>query len=77
MCRGNQIELGDLPPAVSRASKSDTVEIEMGTTMDDAEKRIIMGTVAWCKGNKSKAADVLGLGRKTIIRKMQEYEATP
>lgn len=77
MCRGKQIELNDLPPVVSRASKTDTVEIELGTTMDEAEKRIIMGTVAWCKGNKSKAADVLGLGRKTIIRKMQEYEATP
>ncbi len=77
MCRGNLIELNDLPPAVSRASRNDTVEIELGTTMDEAEKRIIMGTVAWCKGNKSKAADVLGLGRKTIIRKMQEYEATP
>ena len=77
MCRGKQIELGDLPPVVSRSSKTDSVEIELGTTMDEAEKRIIMGTVAWCKGNKSKAADVLGLGRKTIIRKMQEYEATP
>ena len=77
MCRGSQIELGDLPPAVSRASKTDSVEIELGTTMDEAEKRIILGTVAWCKGNKSKAADVLGLGRKTIIRKMQEYEAAP
>lgn len=77
MCRGKQIELGDLPPVVSRSSKTDSVEIELGTTMDEAEKRIIMCTVAWCKGNKSKAADVLGLGRKTIIRKMQEYEATP
>ncbi|MBR6085562.1 MAG: sigma-54-dependent Fis family transcriptional regulator [Spirochaetales bacterium] len=77
MCRGNQIELNDLPPSVSRASRSDTIEIELGTNMDEAEKRIILSTVAWCKGNKSKAADVLGLGRKTIIRKMQEYEATP
>ena len=74
MCRTSQIELSDLPPAVSRARRSDTIEIELGTTMDEAEKKIIMGTVAYCKGNKSKAADVLGLGRKTIIRKMQEYE---
>lgn len=77
MCRGNQIEINDLPPSVSRASRTDTIEIELGTNMDEAEKRIILSTVAWCKGNKSKAADVLGLGRKTIIRKMQEYEATP
>lgn len=43
--------------------------------MDEAEKKIIQSTVAFCKGNKSKAADVLGIGRKTIIRKMQEYES--
>jgi len=75
MCRSDQIELSDLPPAVSRAKGGNSIEIELGTTMDEAEKKIILSTVAFCKGNKSKAADVLGLGRKTIIRKMQEYEA--
>ena len=74
MCRTSQIELSDLPPAVSKARSGNSIEIELGTTMDEAEKKIILGTVAYCKGNKSKAADVLGLGRKTIIRKMQEYE---
>ena len=74
MCRTSQIELADLPPAVSRARGGNTIEIELGTTMDEAEKKIILATVAYCKGNKSKAADTLGLGRKTIIRKMQEYE---
>ena len=76
MCRTSQIEIEDLPPAVSRARGGNTIEIELGTTMDEAEKKIILGTVAFCKGNKSKAADVLGLGRKTIIRKMQEYGQT-
>ena len=75
MCRSDQIELSDLPPAVSRAKGGNSIEIELGTTMDEAEKKIILSTVAFCKGNKSRAADVLGLGRKTIIRKMQEYEA--
>ena len=75
MCRTDQIELTDLPPAVSRAKGGNSIEIELGTTMDEAEKKIILSTVAFCKGNKSRAADVLGLGRKTIIRKMQEYEA--
>ena len=75
MCRTEQIELTDLPPAVSRAKGGNSIEIELGTTMDEAEKKIILSTVAYCKGNKSRAADVLGLGRKTIIRKMQEYEA--
>ena len=73
MCRTSQIELSDLPPVVSRSHGENTIEIELGSTMDEAEKKIILSTVAYCKGNKSKAADVLGLGRKTIIRKMQEY----
>ncbi|MBO4393699.1 MAG: sigma-54-dependent Fis family transcriptional regulator [Spirochaetales bacterium] len=77
MCRTNQIELADLPPSVSRYHGTNSIEIELGSTMDDAEKKIILSTVAYCKGNKSKAADVLGLGRKTIIRKMQEYEQSP
>ncbi|MBQ6672433.1 MAG: sigma-54-dependent Fis family transcriptional regulator, partial [Spirochaetales bacterium] len=68
MCRSDQIELSDLPPAVSRAKGGNSIEIELGTTMDEAEKKIILSTVAFCKGNKSRAADVLGLGRKTIIR---------
>ena len=76
MCRTDQIELSDLPPAVSRAKGGNSIEIELGTTMDEAEKKIILSTVAYCKGNKSRAADVLGLGRKTIIRKMQEYGQT-
>lgn len=74
MCRNNLIELSDLPSSVSKAKKENSIEIEIGTTMDEAEKKIILSTVAFCKGNKSKAADVLGLGRKTVIRKMQEYE---
>ena len=74
MCRSKVIELNDLPLAVSKAKNENTIEITLGATMEQAEKQIILSTVSYCKGNKSKAADILGLGRKTIIRKMQEYE---
>ena len=75
MCRGKVIEVDDLPPNVSRASTESSIEIPLGSTMDEAEKAVILATVGYCKGNKSKAADMLGIGRKTIIRKMQEYES--
>lgn len=76
MCRGKVIELEDLPSTVRNASKEGAVEIPLGSTMAQAEKAMILATVTYCKGNKTKAADVLGLGRKTVIRKIQDYEAS-
>jgi DNA-directed RNA polymerase sigma subunit (sigma70/sigma32) len=38
-----------------------------------AEKIIIQENLAANKGNKSKTADILGIGRKTLHRKLEEY----
>ncbi len=74
MSRTPVIELSDLPPAVSRAKNDGEILIPAGSSMYDAEKMIILGTLDYCKGNKSKTADVLGIGRKTVIRKIADYE---
>lgn len=74
MCRSSVIELNDLPPAVSKAKSSGEIAIPVGTTMEKAEKIIILSTLDYCNGNKSKTADVLGLGRKTVQRKLDEYK---
>ena len=42
--------------------------------MEEAEKKIIMETIAFAKGNKSKAAELLGIGRKTLHRKLAEWK---
>lgn len=72
LARTDVIDLSDLPPAVSRARNTDEIVIPLGTTMEEAERQIINATLAWCKGNKTKTADVLGLGRKTIQRKLDD-----
>lgn len=72
LARTDVIDLSDLPPAVSRARNTDEIVIPLGTTMDEAERLIINATLAWCKGNKTRTADVLGLGRKTIQRKLDD-----
>lgn len=76
MCRGNVIEASDLPLNIQKVSSDSSVEIPIGSTMSDAEKAMILATIAHCNGNKSKAADVLGIGRKTLLRKLQDYEAS-
>ena len=42
-------------------------------SLEDAEKIIIMQNLSANKGNKSKTADILGIGRKTLHRKLNEY----
>ena len=73
MASGSEIALEDLPPSVSKASRSEAISVPMGITLEEAEKLIIEENLAANKGNKSKTADVLGIGRKTLHRKLAEY----
>lgn len=73
MCSGAEISLEDLPSTVAKAEDCDIIQIPMGTTMEEAEKVIIQQTLASNQGNKSKTAEVLGIGRKTLHRKLEEY----
>lgn len=74
MCEGKFITLEDLPPSVRQATDANVIQIPTGITMDEAEKIIITQTLAMQKGNKSKTADILGIGRKTLHRKLEEYD---
>ncbi|MCR5725405.1 MAG: sigma-54 dependent transcriptional regulator [Treponema sp.] len=73
MAGGSEITLEDLPPSVSKATQSESISIPMGITLEEAERILIEENLAANKGNKSKTADVLGIGRKTLHRKLSEY----
>ena len=73
MCSGDEIKLEDLPPTVSNAGEEKSISIPASATLDEAEKIIIMQTLAANKNNKSKTAELLGIGRKTLHRKLEEY----
>lgn len=53
--------------------------LERGVHLDDAmsafEKRFILQTLERCRGNRSKAADLLGMHRNTLSRKMDSANA--
>lgn len=73
MARGTIIELEDLPPSVSNAESDTQLSIPVGISLAQAEKEFIVNTLAQCNGNKTKTAELLGIGRKTLHRKLQEY----
>ena len=74
MSKGNIISYDDLPPTVTSGSDTDYIKIEVGSSMEDAEREMIRATLHRENGNKSRTADVLGIGRKTLHRKIQEYQ---
>jgi len=64
----------DIPPEIRRESdKQQYIRIRTGSSMAEAEKQIIESTLIATGGNKAKTARLLGLGRKTLYRKIEEY----
>ena len=72
MCTGDEIKMEDLPRALRAQGEEKVITIPIGITMDEAEKIIIQENLAANNGNKSRTADVLGIGRKTLHRKLEE-----
>jgi len=50
------------------------VSLPIGSTLADAERELIHATLLQHKGNRAKTARVLGIGRKTLYRKLEQYE---
>jgi DNA-binding NtrC family response regulator len=50
-----------------------TVRVEVGTTVDEAEKQLILKTLDATHNNKTRAAEILGISAKTLQNKLKEY----
>ncbi|MBQ6142098.1 MAG: helix-turn-helix domain-containing protein, partial [Kiritimatiellae bacterium] len=44
-----------------------------GGSLADAERERILSALAECRNNKTKAAEVLGISRRTLHRKLKEW----
>jgi DNA-binding NtrC family response regulator len=50
-----------------------TVHVEVGTTVDEAERQLILKTLHSTHNNKTRAAEILGITTKTLQNKLKEY----
>lgn len=65
---------GDAPAIFAGSAASDTaVHVEVGTTVDEAERQLIMKTLSSTHNNKTRAAEILGISTKTLQNKLKEY----
>jgi len=55
--------------------RPEAILIKIGTPLEEVEKEILMETLRTTKGNKRKAAQLLGINVRTIHRKMEGMEA--
>ena len=67
------ITLEDLPPNIRGETGGDSLRLPLGTRLAEVEKEVIRSTLAREGGNKSRTAEILGIGRKTLHRKIEEY----
>ncbi len=51
------------------------LEIELPASMDEIEKQVIDATLDYTEGDKSRASRLLNIGRKTLYRKLDQYES--
>jgi two-component system, NtrC family, response regulator HydG len=68
------ISLEDLPPQYrSPNGKVEHVTFPIGSRLDDVENELIGRTVELTAGNKTAAARMLGLGVRTLYRRLERY----
>jgi DNA-binding NtrC family response regulator len=60
-------------PAVHDDAES--VRFPVGTTVEEAEKGLILRTLEHTRNNKTRAAEILGISLKTLHNKLKEYGA--
>jgi DNA-binding NtrC family response regulator len=59
--------------AQARREDDRTVHVEVGTTVNEAERQLILKTLQSTHNNKTRAAEILGITTKTLQNKLKEY----
>ena len=77
MCDRDKIDIPDLPPEMAPRRQlmgaGGPPASLAGVSLNDLERKAIMDTLARTKGNREKAAKILGIGERTLYRKIREY----
>ena len=77
LCRGEKISVRDLPPSARAANAPVAVSAKALTgndmTVKEAEKQLIMRALQETSGNRTLAAEKIGMSRRTFHRKLHVY----
>ena len=68
-----RLEPATVDPLDSTPEPDGPVVYKAGMTMSDVERAAIDAALRETRGNRRKAAEVLGIGERTLYRKLKEY----
>ncbi len=70
----HRLELSDVPPALrGTRERGSALSVTVGMTVAEAERKLIEATLRHTGGDKPRAAAMLGIGLRTLYRKLEEY----
>jgi DNA-binding NtrC family response regulator len=77
---GAPLDAGHLSPIFGKAKSgaaqpvdAGAISLPVGTTVDEAERMLIVRTLEATGQNKTRAAEILGVSLKTLHNKLKEY----
>jgi DNA-binding NtrC family response regulator len=76
IAKGPLITPADLPAEFRSSAKGESGQfpVRLGTTIDEVERLLITRTIEFTGGNKTRAAEILGISAKTLYNKLERYE---
>jgi two-component system response regulator HydG len=77
LARGDVLELEDVPEGVREGAAESHARADgyrlAGRSLSDVERDLIEANLELAGGNREKAARILGMGERTLYRKLKEY----
>ena len=76
LAAGDKLTVDDLPAEIHQRPGAGT-DTQLGglagISLEEAEKELIRNTLKMTGGNREQAAKILGIGERTLYRKIKEY----
>jgi two-component system response regulator HydG len=77
LARGDVLELEDVPESVRQGGAVESARADgyrlAGRSLSEVERDLIEADLDLAGGNREKAARILGIGERTLYRKLKEY----
>lgn len=73
LLESDEIRVSDLPETVRIPARGRVPAVIRSTGLGDVEKKTILRTLAECGGHQGRAAQQLGISRRTLQRKLKQY----